>query len=141
MTGLSQWTRQWRVRRDFTIAKLATAAAFAVVAVVVSGDTRGMLLCAAAAVMLGAFGLRDVLAPVRLAADDQGLLVVTGVTRRARVSWPEVAEIRVADNARYGLRWDLLEIETAESLHIFSSFELGTSCMDAADELFRLRPG
>ncbi|GGK62416.1 hypothetical protein Sme01_04410 [Sphaerisporangium melleum] len=137
MTGPS---REWRVRREFTFLKVAAAAAFAVTAFAVSGDTRGMLLCAAAAVMLGGFALRDVLAPVRLAADQGGLTVVTGVARRVRVPWPHVAYIRVAPNARYGLRWDMLEIETAEGLHLFSSHELGTSCMDAADELFRLRP-
>jgi Bacterial PH domain len=108
--------------------------------VIVAGDTRGMLLCAAAAVLLGGFALRDVLAPVRLAADDQGLTMVTGLAHRERVSWPEVTHIRVARNARYGLRWELLEIETGETLHIFSSYELGTSCTEAAEELFRLRP-
>ncbi len=68
-------------------------------------------------------------------------MVVTGLARRERVFWSEVAHIRVARNARYGLRWELLEIETAETLHLFSSHELGTSCIDVADELFRLRAG
>ncbi|MFC4529205.1 PH domain-containing protein [Sphaerisporangium dianthi] len=131
--------RQWRVRREFTLIKGAAAAAFAVTAFAVSDDPRGMLLCAAAAVMLAGFALRDVLAPVRLAADESGLTVVTGLTRRERVPWPLVAHIRVAANARYGLRWDMLEIETAEGLHLFSSHELGTSCVEAAEELFRLR--
>lgn len=141
MTGSSAGERQWRVRREITVAKWAVAVAFAVVAVVVSGDTRGMLLCAGAAVLLGGFALRDVLAPVRLAADDLGLTVVIGVARRVRLPWPAVAHIRVAPTARYGLRWEHLEIETDETLHLFSSHELGTSCMEAAEELFRLRPG
>ncbi|MEU8271502.1 PH domain-containing protein [Sphaerisporangium sp. NPDC049002] len=141
MTGISRQARQWRIRREFTAAKSAAAIAFGVVAVVVSGDTRGMLLCAAAAVLLGGFAARDLIAPVRLAADTEGVTVVTGLARRERVPWSEVAYIRVAQNARYGLRWDLLEIETAETLHLFSSHELGASCIDAADELFRLRSG
>ncbi|MGW4638536.1 PH domain-containing protein [Sphaerisporangium sp. NPDC004334] len=137
MTALS---RQWRVRREYTLLKGAAAAAFAVTAFAVSGDTRGMLLCAAAAVLLAGFALRDVLAPVRLAADEGGLTVVTGMARRERVPWPLVEHIRVAANARYGLRWDMLEIETADGLHLFSAHELGTSCVEAAEELFRLRP-
>ncbi|WP_248965042.1 PH domain-containing protein [Sphaerisporangium perillae] len=132
--------RQWRVRREFILLKGAAAAAFAVIAFAVSGDPRGMLLCAAAAVLLAGFALRDVVAPVRLTADEGGLTMVTGLARRERVPWPRVAHIRVARNARYGLRWELLEIETAESLHIFSSHELGVSCVQVAEELFRLRP-
>ncbi|GII60187.1 hypothetical protein Skr01_02720 [Sphaerisporangium krabiense] len=139
MTGISRQARQWRVRRDFTLLKWTAAAAFCVLGVVV-GDLRGLILCAGGALLLGGFALHDVVAPVRLAADDQGLTVVTGLARRRRLPWPEVTGIRVARTARYGLSWELLEIETTESLHLFSSFELGTSCMAAADELYRLRP-
>ncbi|MCW2876058.1 MAG: hypothetical protein JWQ95_158 [Sphaerisporangium sp.] len=140
MTGISPQTRQWRVRRGFTVLKGAGVLAFVVLGVVAADDLRGVFLCAGAAVLLAAFALRDVLAPVRLAADDQGLTVVTGLSRRERVLWPEVAHIRVGWNARYGLRWELLEIETSETLHLFSSHELGGSCTEAAEELFRIRP-
>ncbi|RCG32819.1 PH domain-containing protein [Sphaerisporangium album] len=139
MTGISRQARQWRVRRDFTALKWTAAAAFCVLGFV-SGDVRAVILCVGGALLLGGFALYDVVAPVRLAADDQGLTVVTGVARRRRVLWPEITNIRVAETTRYGLRWSLLEIETAESLHLFSSFELGTSCMEAADDLYRLRP-
>ncbi|MEO3813145.1 PH domain-containing protein [Sphaerisporangium sp. B11E5] len=133
--------RQWRVRREFTIAKWAGAAGFAVIAVVLLAvDRRGMLLCAGGALLLGGFAVRDTLAPVRLAADDLGLTVVTGMAARHLVPWRDVTHIRVARNARYGLRWDMLEIETEENLHIFSSHELGAPCVSVAEELFRLRP-
>lgn len=132
---------QWRVRREFTFAKWAGAAGFAVIAVVLLAvDRRGMLLCAGGALLLGGFAVRDTLAPVRLAADDLGVTVVTGLKSRHLVPWRDVTYIRVERNARYGLRWDMLEIETEENLHTFSSHELGTSCVSVAEELFRLRP-
>jgi hypothetical protein len=140
MTGTPRRAPQWRVRREFTALKVAGAGAFVILGAVAASDTRGLLLCLAAAVLLGAFALRDVLAPVRLSADTEGLTMVTGLVRRERVPWPEVQHIRVGHNARYGLRWELLEIETGEALHLFSSHELGTSCVEAAEELFRLRP-
>ncbi|GII75838.1 hypothetical protein Sru01_08200 [Sphaerisporangium rufum] len=141
MTAISG--RQWRVRRELTMVKWAATAALAVlaVAVAIGGDVRGTILCAGGTLMLGGFVLRDVLAPVRLAADEHGVTVVTGLARRRRLPWPEIAAIRVEENARYGLRWDVLEIETTESLHLFSAHELGTPCRDAARELDRLRPG
>jgi hypothetical protein len=139
MTGISRQVRQWRVRRDFTALKWAGAVGFGVIGVV-AGDARGMALCAVAAAVLAAFAVRDMVAPVRLAADEHGVTVVTGLARTQRLSWPDITHIRVGRNARYGLRWELLEIETDDSLHLFSSYELGTSCMEVAEELFRLRP-
>jgi hypothetical protein len=138
---MSGVVRQWRVRREFTVAKWGAALGFAVIAaVLLAVDRRGMLLCAGGAVLIGGFAVRDTLAPVRLAVDDLGLTVATGVAGRLLVPWREVTRIRVAPNARYGLRWDMLEIETTENLHLFSAHELGASCMSVAEELFRIRP-
>ncbi|MDH2424892.1 PH domain-containing protein [Sphaerisporangium sp. TRM90804] len=136
MTGIS---RQWRVRREATVLKWAVAAGFAVFAAVLREDVRGMLLCAGGALLFAGFALRDTLAPVRLAADDHGVTVVTGLASRLQVPWTQITHIRVARHARYGLRWDMLEVETKDGLHLFSSHELGVPCDTVADELFQFR--
>jgi hypothetical protein len=141
MTGTSERVREWRVRRDRLALKALASAFFMLLAVVVAGDWTGAFLAGAAALVLGVAALRDVLLPVRLAADGDGLTLVQGFAARHRVPWPEVVHIRVDRPARYGLRWEVLEIETAEDLYLFGSGELGAGCEEAAEELFRLRPG
>lgn len=117
------------------------AAGFAVLALFAAADWPGAALAVGAALLLGGLALRDVVAPVRLAADHDGLTLVEGFAGTRHVAWPEVERIRVGEHARYGLRWSLLEIETAEDLHLFGSNELGAPCAEVAGELSRLRSG
>jgi hypothetical protein len=133
---------RWRVRRDLMAAKAAGAAGFAVLALAswsYFGDRAGAFLAAGAAALLGVLALRDLLSPVRLAADPGGLTVVEGFAGRRRLSWPEVVRVEVREHNRYGLRWRLLEIETGDDLYQFGAHELGVPCVDAAAELTMLR--
>lgn len=140
MTGTPERVREWRVRRDRLVLKAAAAVFFAVLAAVAAGDWKGVLLAGIAAAVLGAAALRDALLPVRLAADGAGLTLVQGLASRHRVPWSQVTRIRVDRPARYGLRWEVLEIETADDLYLFGAAELGAGCEEVAEELFRMRP-
>jgi hypothetical protein len=115
--------------------KLAGAVLFAVVAAT-SGAERGrLLLVGVAALALAAWGLRDVLAPVRLAADEEGITVITGYARRRRIPWADVERVSVGQHRSLGLRTKILEIDTGETLHLFSRHDLGAPCQDVEQEL------
>ncbi len=119
--------------------KLVGAVLLAMVAAT-SGAERGrLLLVGAAALVLAAWGLRDVLAPVRLAADEQGVTVVTGYARRRRIPWADVERVRVGEHRSLGLRTEILEIDTGETLHLFSRHDLGAPCQDVEQALTVLR--
>jgi Bacterial PH domain len=132
---------QWRVDRRLTILKAAGAAVFVVAAVLLARDAAGLALGLLAACVLGGFALRDVLAPVRLAADPNGVTVVTGFNGRRHIPWAEVERVRVDSQRRLGRRLEFLEIDTGETLHLFSSAELGADCDEVAAALATLRTG
>ncbi len=132
---------QWRVDRRLTIVKAAGAAVFVVAAVLLARDAAGLALGLLAAGVLGGFALRDVLAPVRLAADPNGVTVVTGFNGRRHIPWAEVERVRVDSQRRLGRRLEFLEIDTGETLHLFSSAELGADCDEVAAALATLRTG
>jgi hypothetical protein len=98
-------------------------------------------IAALAAAGLAAFALRDVLAPVRLAADGQGVTVVTGFAGRRRIPWSEIERIRVDVRQRIGRKSELLEIDTGETLHLLSAAELGADLDDVVATLVTLRTG
>ncbi|TDD63628.1 PH domain-containing protein [Actinomadura rubrisoli] len=131
--------QHWRVPAKQLVAKWAAAAAVGALAVLNSGDVQRLLLAGVAALGLAVLALRDVLAPVRVAADHEGVTLVTGYAGRLRVPWDEVTAIRVDERRRLLLHTRLLEIETADDLHLFSAFDLGADVHDVADALYRQR--
>jgi hypothetical protein len=118
--------RSWRVPVAQVVLKAGAAAPF-------------LLLAGIATAGLAALALRDVLAPVRVAADAEGVTVVTGFAGRRRLPWPAVTALRVDERQRLLLHTRLLEIETEGDLHLFSAFDLGEDVRDVAAELERLR--
>ncbi|NDU77065.1 PH domain-containing protein [Actinomadura sp. DSM 109109] len=131
--------RRWRVPPGHVVLKCAAAAAVTALLVLYSHDPQFLILAGAAAAGLNALALRDLIAPVRLAADGDGLTVVTGYAGHRRLSWDEVAAIRVDERRRLLLHTRILEIETSGDLFLLSAFDLGSDVHDAADELYRLR--
>lgn len=131
----------WRVRREPIFAKAGAALACLALGVYwfLQDDTRGVILAVPATLLLGAMALRDVLAPVRLATDESGITVVHGYVGRRHVPWSQIEDIKVDINRRYGLRSEILEIDTGDNLHIFSRNDLGASPTEVAAELRRLR--
>ncbi|GAA3652819.1 hypothetical protein GCM10022224_014750 [Nonomuraea antimicrobica] len=100
-------------------------------------DYRGVILAVPAAVLVGAMGLRDVLVPVRLAADESGITVVHGFAGSRHVPWESIWDINVDVRRRWGRRSEMLEIDTGDHLHLFSAHDLGTSPTEVAAVLRR----
>jgi Bacterial PH domain len=132
---------RWRVNSGFTVLKICGAVLFLLAAVIFARDPVGLAIAVAAALALAAFALRDLLAPVRLAADPTGLTVVSGFAGHRRLTWADIERIRVDERRRLGLHSQLLEIDTGDSLHLFSGYELSAPCADVAAALQRIRTG
>jgi hypothetical protein len=130
---------RWRVNSRLTGIKIAGAAVFLIAAVVFGSDPVGVAIAVIAATALGVYALRDLLAPVRLAADPTGVTVVSGFAGHRHLAWDEIERIRVHERRRFGARNQLLEIDTGDSLHLFSGYELSAPCADVAARLERLR--
>jgi hypothetical protein len=101
-------------------------------------DPARTVVAALAALVLGCYAVRDVAAPVRLAADADGVTVVGGFTAKQRLSWDEIERVRVDERRRLGTRSQFLEIDAGDSLHLFSSYDLGVPCWEAARALASL---
>jgi hypothetical protein len=129
----------WRVRRELAVFKILGGLACAGLAVYwwIAGDVGGVLLAVPAAVLIGAMGLRDLLVPVRLAADESGITVVHGFMGKRHVPWDAIWDVKVDVRRRWGLRSEMLEIDTGDHLHVFSPHELGASPTEVAAALRR----
>ncbi|MGI5158246.1 PH domain-containing protein [Microbispora sp. CA-102843] len=137
MAGVEELRHEWRVPRGIVALKAVGTVLCGVLAV--AGDGAQLFLAGVAALGFGLLTGRDLVAPVRLAAGEDGL-VVTGLAGRERISWNDVDRIRVDAYRRYGLTTELLEIDAGEQIHLFSRFDLGEPVVDVAETLMRLRP-
>ncbi|NJC68721.1 PH domain-containing protein [Planosporangium thailandense] len=130
---------RWRVNGRLTGLKIAVAVVFLGLAALFGADLAGLVVALVAAAALAAFALRDLMAPVRLAADAGGVTVVTGFAGHRHLPWASIERIRVDERHRLGVRSQLLEIDAGDSLHLFSGYELSAPCEDVAVVLQGLR--
>jgi hypothetical protein len=127
---------RWRGPTALPVLKLAGAAVLLVVGLLVGRhDTVGLVIGIVVAAGLAAWGLRDLVAGERLAADPDGVTVVTGYAGRRRIGWPQIERIAVDSHTRRGLRSELLEIDTGEVIHVLSRWDLGAPPEEVADAL------
>jgi Bacterial PH domain len=126
---------QWRVDRKLPAVKLIAAALFALLGLFVATDLVGRSLAAVATVGLAGHAARDLVFPVRLRADKQGVTLVTGVARRRRLPWSQIEGVRVDERHRLGLRTELLEIDTGAELLFLSERDLGVPPAEALEVL------
>src|SRR5262245_14161560 len=75
----------WRVDGRLMGMRIAGTVIFLAAAVVLRRDPLGLALSALAAAGLLVYSVRDLLAPVRLAADREGITLVAGFARRVRL--------------------------------------------------------
>ncbi|MGW4151958.1 PH domain-containing protein [Micromonospora chersina] len=125
MDPQSSPARQWRVPQVLPAVKALGALVLIALGLLFAGEDRVQLVLAGlAAAGLLVWALRDLVAPVRLAADPEGITVVQGFARRRRLPWAAVESIRVERRARRGITAETLEIDAGESLHLFGRYDL-----------------
>jgi Bacterial PH domain len=122
------------------VAKLLGAVAIVVLVLAFGrNDPVQWFLAVAVGLALAGWALRDVVAPVRLAADPDGVTVVVGFAGRRRLAWPEIERIRIDRRDRLGVRTELLELDAGDSLYLFSRYDLGAEPEDVLASLLALR--
>nr|WP_319459275.1 PH domain-containing protein [Micromonospora sp. RTP1Z1] len=123
------------------VAKLVGAVVVAGLGLLFAGNDRVQpVLAGLAAAALAGWGLRDLMAPVRLAADPDGITVAQGFAGHRRLSWPEVEAITVDRRTRRGLTAETLEIDAGDSLHLFGRYDLDAPLAEVAETLRAVRP-
>jgi hypothetical protein len=139
-TDRDETDQHWRVRPALPALKLTAAALILLAGVLLGGgDPVRLALAVLAAVGLLGWGLRDLLAPVRLALDPGGVTVTVGFAGRRRLAWAQIERISAQTRPHLGIRTELLEIDTGESLHLFSANELGAPPDEVATALHAAR--
>ncbi|GAA2636367.1 PH domain-containing protein [Paractinoplanes durhamensis] len=131
---------QWRIKPVLPVTKLMGAVAVVVLAAAFGGRDPirwGIAVVAAAALLVWA--LRDLLAPVRLAADPTGVTVVAGFARRRHLPWAAIERVRVDQRTHRGLRSEMLELDAGDAIYVFSANDLGALPEEVAAVLADLR--
>ena len=99
----------WSPRLPETGALVVIGLALALGVLVV--DAAGRILVGAAALLVLALAVRDLVARPRLTAGPDGVDVRTGIARR-HLPWPGL-RVRVRETRRWGVRGRTLELDTA----------------------------
>jgi len=141
MTGTTSDALRWRVSPALPALKLVGAAALALLGLVFGDDVVRLALAAVAVAGLLAWAARDLVAPVRLAADTAGVRVSSGYAGTRALPWARIERIRVETRPRLGLRTETLEIDTGDTLHLFGQYDLNAPPAEVADRLNALRSG
>ena len=131
---------RYRVDSRFTAVKICGFAIFTLVALAFHDDRAKLAFTGLAALVTGVYALRDVVAPVRLAADRDGVTVISGYAGHRRLEWGAIERIRLDERRRLGTRSAALEIDTGDHLYLLSSYDLGTDPADAVEALAGLTP-
>jgi len=131
---------QWRIKPVLPVTKLMGAVAVVVLAVAFAGrDPVRWALAVVVSVALAIWALRDLLAPIRLAADADGVTVISGFAGRRHLPWQQVERVRVDRRTHRGLRSEMLELDAGDALYLFSAHELGALPDDVVATLSDLR--
>ena len=131
---------QWRIKPVLPVTKGMGAVAVLVLAAAFAGrDSIRWSLAVVVSVALAGWALRDLVAPVRLAADATGVTVVTGFARRRHLPWAQIERVRVDRVTRRGLRSEVLELDAGESIYLLGAHELGALPEDVVAALSDLR--
>lgn len=127
---------RWRVPATMPVLKFAGVVALMVGGFLLAdGDPVRLALAVIAATGLAAWGARDLVAPVRIAADADGVTVIVGFAGRRRLPWREIEQITLDRRLRRGVRSETLEIDAGSSLHVFGRYDLDAPAEEVAAAL------
>jgi PH (Pleckstrin Homology) domain-containing protein len=135
----AQVVKRWRVRPVQVVLETGGAVIFTILAAS-AGDRPMLLLSGIAAVALVVLALRDIVVPVRLTADREGVTVVRGFGRR-RIAWSEIERVGLYESERFGLTTRKLEIDTGETLYLLTAGDLGAPADEVERDLQAIRSG
>lgn len=130
---------EWRVPRHVVAVKVASTAVFALSALWFSDDVARFAVAVAATLLAGGYAVRDLVLPVRLTADAEGVGVSRGFFGLRRLPWDQIVRIKVDERRRFGTVSRLLEIDVDYTLFLFSKHEIGADPAEVADTLRALR--
>ena len=99
------------------------------------------VMASAVATGLAGWALRDLVAPVRLAADRDGVTVVDGFARHRRLAWDDIAAVRLDRRERLGISTELLEVDADDALYLYSMHDLGADPREVHEVLEKIRAG
>ncbi len=132
---------EWRVPRTLPVLKILGAILLPLLTWLIGrGNPVDYTIAGAAATALALWGLRDLVVPVRLTADRSGLTVVTGFAGRRGLAWSQIEAVRLDSRERRGLRTEVLEIDTGDTLYQFGRGDLGAHPYEVVDVLTALSP-
>jgi hypothetical protein len=130
----------WRIKPVLPVTKaLGAVAVMVLVTAFGRGDAIQWVLASAVTIGLALWALRDVVAPVRLAADAEGVTVIAGFARRVWLPWAQIDRVRLDRRERLGIATEMLEVDVDETLYLFSMHDLGADPHDVLAELEQLR--
>jgi Bacterial PH domain len=133
---------EWSPRPAETVALASIGLGLGLAVLVV--DTIGRVLVGAAALLVLAIAVRDVVARPRLRAGPDGVDVKAWTTAR-HLAWPRL-QVRVRETRRFGVRSRTLELDTADGpdddgvLVVLGRRDLGTDPDQVARALQALDP-
>lgn len=127
---------RWHVDRTALVAKIIGVAAFALIPQVLGLNAGSRWFGLLLALVFAVYAARDVVASVRLSADADGVTVVSGYAGHRQLPWSEVERLRVGTQRRA----EFLEVDTGDSVHLFSRYDLGMPPTQALAMLERIRP-
>ena len=102
---------RWHVDRTALVAKIIGVVAFALIPQVLSLNAGSRWFGLLLALVFAVYAPRDVVAPVRLSADAEGVTVVKGYAGHRRLPWSEIERLRVGSQRRA----EFLEVDTGDS--------------------------
>src|SRR5258708_34201607 len=90
----------YRVDSRFTAVKICGFAIFTLAALAFHDDRAKLAFTGLAALVAGGYALRDLIAPVRLAADREGITVISGYAGHRRLEWDVIERIPLDERPR-----------------------------------------
>jgi hypothetical protein len=130
----------WRIKPVLPVTKGLGAVAVLVLSFAFGrADAVQWVMAGAVAIGLAVWALRDLVAPVRLAADPSGVTVIEGFARRRRLDWDQIERVRLDHRERLGVTTDLLELDSDDGLYLFSMHDLGADPRDVLAVVEELR--
>lgn len=129
---------EWRCPHSHVKLKIIAGLVLAMITAASLGNPTQMTIMGLGTAVLLVLALRDVIVPVRLAADAEGIRVVRGFATLDRVAWADIERIRVDTRIRLSSTSRLVEIDTGETLYLLGASELGAPVDEVVQTLLRM---